>query len=370
MQNQARLKPKDNKYAPIRRAKYLLLLFAMMEVAAICEAQTSTNKFSYFIDDSDSHAYIELLGGERVLRPEKIEEARHAQISQPASDDPDGNWGAITNGLQASIRFKQRVYGTNEPIVAVVLIRNLGEASRFWISDHGIQSDLAIFNPAHQKLERKDWLGTNTFKGKLQRMVQNPPLVSIGSGLQVKAELDLRQWFDLGVSGEYSVHSILEAPQIKDPKIEDMVISGDAKFLVAPVAKVDFPIELACRLAMDGGHLKANQPVELLITMKNVSTENLETSETDPLRDFRFVVTDVNGIMEPRIYPLLDKEMDHSKMAVLKPGESREFKVDLAKLYDFPSGFGCKVIARRVIWQGATKYGEAESSPIEIGVER
>jgi hypothetical protein len=55
---------------------------------------------------------------------EKVKEARESKESLPAEDFPEGNWGAITNGFQLSLRFDKQVFTNGEPMFANILLRN------------------------------------------------------------------------------------------------------------------------------------------------------------------------------------------------------------------------------------------------------
>ena len=308
-----------------------------------------------------------------VLDPVKVEEARHTQECQPAEDDPAGNWGAVTNGLQASIRFSKKLYGTNEPVVASVISRNLSAETRYLSFAFGLQSAVALHDPAGRLLDRKDWESTNTFDGKVQRMAQRIIWRTLEPGAQIKLDVDLRQWFEIGALGDYVIHTLLPAPRLKGIRTNDTLISGDATFRVIPAEQEKFPVELSLHPTTKDGHYAAKQPVEIVLTLRNISEDNLTLSETDPLRDFRFTVSSVYGLIYPKTFPLLDKEMSRTNMVTLKPGESRDFKLDLARIYDFhdfPLSIEYTVTTKRVVWKGGAEIGEAESSPVRLSVER
>lgn len=111
--------------------------------------------------------YVKGEGDKYILNPVMVEEAKHTQECQPAEDDPSRNWGAVTNGLQASIRFAKKIYGTNELVVVSIIARNLSTDNRELAFGFGLPSALALFDPAGRWLERKDWLDTNTFEGNI-----------------------------------------------------------------------------------------------------------------------------------------------------------------------------------------------------------
>jgi hypothetical protein len=84
----------------------------------------NTAKFYFTLDDSLTTYDAK---GRLIIRPQKIREASLAQESRPAKDDPEGHWGAIIEGFQLSIRFRKRLFCSNEVITATCIIRNVAE---------------------------------------------------------------------------------------------------------------------------------------------------------------------------------------------------------------------------------------------------
>jgi hypothetical protein len=56
----------------------------------------------------------------------KRQPAQYGAEQLPAEQDPAGNWGSVTNGLQLSARFYTTNLVTGQPLTAVILVRNLG----------------------------------------------------------------------------------------------------------------------------------------------------------------------------------------------------------------------------------------------------
>ena len=46
---------------------------------------------------------------------------------RPAEDDPEGHWGAPSEGYQLSIRLEKETFTNGEPITASVLLRNVSD---------------------------------------------------------------------------------------------------------------------------------------------------------------------------------------------------------------------------------------------------
>jgi hypothetical protein len=63
--------------------------------------------------------------GELRLNPKKVEEAKKSKESLPAEEFPEGNWGNAQNGFQLSVRFEKQTFTLEEPITAIILLRNV-----------------------------------------------------------------------------------------------------------------------------------------------------------------------------------------------------------------------------------------------------
>ncbi len=60
----------------------------------------------------------------RVLDPRAVEDAMRTSECQPASQFHEGNWGKRSGGYELSLRFTKEVFSSDEPVTAIVLIRN------------------------------------------------------------------------------------------------------------------------------------------------------------------------------------------------------------------------------------------------------
>ena len=61
-----------------------------------------------------------------------------------ADEDPDGNWGLVTDGFQLSIRFSKSTYTNGEPIEALVIFRNVSDRSREFVSSSAVDRNLTF----------------------------------------------------------------------------------------------------------------------------------------------------------------------------------------------------------------------------------
>src|ERR1035437_5486511 len=91
---------------------------ALVSFSVSLAVRAQTNQF--YVTDERPKEY-----GSFVSTAEQIEQARKAKYSRPANDDPEGNWGAVSEGFQLSIRFPKESFTNGEAIVASILLRNV-----------------------------------------------------------------------------------------------------------------------------------------------------------------------------------------------------------------------------------------------------
>lgn len=137
----------------------------------------------------------------------------------PASQDPAGNWGKPADGLQLSLRFHNYEFMRKEPVMAIIILRNLDLASRTFdiYDEHDFQFSLHY--------------GTNTIVlTNSQNQTYGTPL---GFNLEASAEVlqtaCLNRFFKLNQTGKYTLQVQALVPK-SDGKGETNVISGTAAF--------------------------------------------------------------------------------------------------------------------------------------------
>ena len=107
----------------------LIVAGSIMLVSMRTDAATDTNIYKIYLGSDDDggatrdwyatfyHAnYAMMFNGLSDPLPEQL----------PASLDANGHWGPVVNGWQLSVRFPQGEYLTNEPVVAMIMLRNVG----------------------------------------------------------------------------------------------------------------------------------------------------------------------------------------------------------------------------------------------------
>ena len=152
----------------------------------------------------------------------------------PTEQDTNGNWGALTDGMQISVRFRQPRFVQGKTVPAYIILRNLDSSPRKWwrnaLPDNGYQFTLQR--------------GTNIFNWMRPQQKHVSPMYVIGSmdegdpysyvaepkteGLTI---VYLNRFFDLSQPGEYSLQVQIQVPTA-DGKGTTNVVSGTAKFEV------------------------------------------------------------------------------------------------------------------------------------------
>jgi len=131
------------------------------------------------------------------MDPVKVEAAKTNLECLPADDFPEGNWGEPLLGYQLSLRFEKPVYATNEPINAILLIRDITNQALGYVEDDiMIEQGAAFLQVANQNDE--------AMPPKQERSMINPGGKSsiLGPGSENKYEVSLDHRYQLS-NGAY-----------------------------------------------------------------------------------------------------------------------------------------------------------------------
>jgi len=213
---------------------YLIVTLACQLCTQVC-AQSSTNTSTevkkYPIKEvfegwnSQDAQYYQTRRSDTVTIPETL----------PASQAPDGNWGELVDGLQLSLRFRHREYLLKEPVMAVVILRNLGASSREIIL---CQDEYEYAYILHQ--------GTNTVITKyplIRPRLDTPIPYKMESNAETLQIIDLNGHCDLKEPGKYSIE-IQRLIRAFDGHGMTNINSGTATF---EIVKEYSPAEIAAR---------------------------------------------------------------------------------------------------------------------------
>jgi hypothetical protein len=168
--------------------------------------------------------------------------AKHAALGEvipevlPANSDLKGNWGAETNGLQLSLRFRRNEYTQGEAIPAIVIFRNLESDTRKLLVTNSSAlyfKFLVRFGTNELVLEPRDQLKRHDTD---LSSAPSPPQGIVSFDLKPKSErvavLKLDRIFDLSRVGGYhvSVQCRIFTSATNIPSFE--VASGDTVFRI------------------------------------------------------------------------------------------------------------------------------------------
>jgi len=176
--------------------------------------------------------YINDGGHEEFSYSKNIQMAKTAQESLPAKDFPEGNWGAVQDGFQLSMRFEKKIFTNGEPIVVTLLLRNVTNSDvRLSYSHLPVgYSD----GPIGFQIISAAGTGMTQHKYELDGVI-NGALPTLFPGTQAKFSERLDKRFDL-TNGIYSVRAITTAwigigtPARKEVSIK----SAEVKIAIQP----------------------------------------------------------------------------------------------------------------------------------------
>jgi hypothetical protein len=165
-------------------------------------AETNSTNVLYVTDDG--HIYLETVK-KRWINPRYIVEAKTNRESWPAKDFPEGNWGELDNGIQVSLRFGKQIYTNQEPIKAIVLVRNTTNGGFIFDDSNDVAPGMVNFLA---------YTESNVFVTQKPRN-PDPRMPSgrvnvVGAGLQIKHVDSLNRTYDLP-NGNYLVQASITA---------------------------------------------------------------------------------------------------------------------------------------------------------------
>ncbi|HEX3856079.1 MAG TPA: hypothetical protein VHY30_02145 [Verrucomicrobiae bacterium] len=201
-------------------------LASIILLTIIFKMSAEQTNMAYVTDESHALAVLQM---ERLSEAPKIDAVEKRRETLPAKDFPEGNWGQPFRGFQLSLRFNKDIYTNDEPITAILLLRNI--TNRF-INYSG--SDSANNDGPFE-------LSVTTEKGQL---LTSPPIVdwivSAGGGgiptnTQHKYLEQLNNRYNL-TNGAYLVQASLRYQTIKKRSPEGKPIEFEWKQITsAPV---------------------------------------------------------------------------------------------------------------------------------------
>jgi hypothetical protein len=224
-----------------RRALARALAGGLFLAVTLVAAQSTQTNQVWVTDDGS--AYFES-NGVFSLNPRKLAEAQRLPECQPAELDPAGNWGTPGEGFQISLRLPKATYGTNEPIAATVITRNL-TTNQIYFTVGMLKSLEVVASRGGQPLRTKEEIGMEKlppFQRELRAMRSHPHDWSVAPRTQSSETIRLDELFDLSVAGDYSVQVTRRVRQA-DGKGTAEVESGTAAFRILSTNAVAEPLK-------------------------------------------------------------------------------------------------------------------------------
>jgi hypothetical protein len=197
--------------------KILVIILALAFAMPRGNAQT-TNAIPpnlYLTDDGKVFWYKR---DQRLVSIKKIEEAKQSPESRPAGQDPEGHWGIATNGFQLGLRFEKEHFTNGEPVVAVMLMRNISDKPQnyFRLIQVSVVRD-------GKELKRKS-------KGDFNPIEIHAPLqTTLFPQAQNRYQENLSQIYDLNQTGEYVFQAVCRHPEVTSQKVGIVVTNSATK---------------------------------------------------------------------------------------------------------------------------------------------
>lgn len=162
--------------------------------------------------------------------PEKVKAARLLKECQPADQDPEGNWGSVSEGFQMSVRFEKESFEAGEPIPATIITRNVTQEFLWYphYSPNRLNIKLFVINGEKKLIPRRDEpKGNQSIPEKLKYAISSVDRMAAFKGTQRKQVLDLNDLFDLSTPGTYVIYASRAVPKLNSDE-RSVVISGNA----------------------------------------------------------------------------------------------------------------------------------------------
>ena len=174
--------------------------------------QAEAHKLKFYFTTDDGPPYRSPL----PFSPEQIEKAKHAKDSRPAEKDPEGNWGAVAEGFQLSLRFEKESYTNGEPVTACVILRNVSDRPLVYPYE---------YTPDEREIAFVLMRGQDRVYGKYDARPGASFTERLGAlrmghgwdraspvGTQHKSLVNLSKIFGLATNGEYVIQAKREIP--------------------------------------------------------------------------------------------------------------------------------------------------------------
>jgi len=205
-----------------------LLFTSSLATFLVCSSWAQTNEF-YVTDEGKGS------NPNDAFSPEQVEKAKHAKDSRPAKDDPEGHWGAVSEGFRLSLRFEKDSFTNGEPVTACVILRNVSDRPLTYPYEYSPDEREITFGVLRGQTRVYgiyDVRPGATFEDRLRTIRQGHGWTRVSPpGTQRKFLVNLNAIFPLTTNGEYVVSAKRTVRKLNSTE-DGEAASGQASFRI------------------------------------------------------------------------------------------------------------------------------------------
>jgi hypothetical protein len=189
--------------------KFLIVFAGLLAGGLNLRAEPTGTNLIYVINDGKLFFRTNNTG--YYMDPQKVEAAKTNRECLPAKDFPEGNWGEPLIGYQLSLRFQKQVYANNEPINAILIIRDLTNQVLWYVEDDIIMEQGTAFLQVTSQNG-----GAMPPKQERSGIITGGKMGILAPGTQNRFEASLDHRYQL-TNGMYRVRASVKFPAWKIP---------------------------------------------------------------------------------------------------------------------------------------------------------
>ncbi len=165
-----------------------------------------------------------------VVQNEAIVNAFSAKECRPSTQDIQGNWGPVSDGLQMSIRFERASYPLRENIQADIILRNVTNEIRHFDIERAGDRNLwlnALDHNGRSVGKGTKSAPTTAFRERLSEVSHGHFQVFIRPGTQRKMLIEATDLLSLSRKGEYRIWGVRRIPNL-NLRMTNEILTGKA----------------------------------------------------------------------------------------------------------------------------------------------
>ena len=173
-----------------------------------------------FLTDADSYIVVESPGHWRIpdaILASKIRQAGTLPESRPADQDPEDNWGIVTNGLQLALQLKSTAYTNGEPVRATMFMRNVTNEPIVYWRPTGVE----MFKDGKSLGRKSAHFGPDGIA--LGDWASGHPEITLFQRTQHRFVISLNDYYDLSEPGDYVVRAVCHHPEVASKEVHILI---------------------------------------------------------------------------------------------------------------------------------------------------